>query len=136
MTLSLVVGIGIVCFLLLYFAFNLDSKHNLLKFILIFFSLGLLILIPKGTIDESNHCEVVLDTQTDINTTAGFISGASCEITFGDTGTFSMTEDTASEWYVYNRTAGFSTSGSKQWNVTCTALDEDDLILIDYVRIY
>lgn len=63
--LALIIGIGIICFLLLYLSFNLDKSHTLLKILLFFLFLGALNLIPKAIIDNYDTCELVLnETQT------------------------------------------------------------------------
>ena len=49
--LSLIVGIGIIIFLLFYFGNNLDSEHLLLKLLTIFFGLFGLLLIPNALIN-------------------------------------------------------------------------------------
>lgn len=69
--LELVAGVGILCFLVLFIAFNLDEEHYLLKLLCVFFFLGLMLLIPKATIDYSNHCDFVqLNSTVTGNTTA------------------------------------------------------------------
>lgn len=63
MSFQLVLGAGIISFLLFYFAKELDKKeHFALR--LIFFGLGLLMLIPlsKGIIDSGSVCENVLNS--------------------------------------------------------------------------
>ena len=65
----MIIGIGIASFLLLYFAFNLDKEHYLLKLLAAFFFLSILILIPKSLIDDKNFCEIVVSNTTYFNTT-------------------------------------------------------------------
>jgi len=76
MGIELIVGIGIVLFLLIYFAFAWDKKeHYLLQLLAAFFFIGLLILIPKSLIDDQDNCEIVIANETvvgnstDYNTT-------------------------------------------------------------------
>lgn len=59
MILGLVAAIGVLAFLFLYFAFNLDQEHFLLKFMLIFFFAFTIILLPNAVIN--NSC--VIDVQ-------------------------------------------------------------------------
>lgn len=60
--LSLVVGLGIVAFLFLYFAFNLDNDHFLLKLLLIFFFAFTILLIPHATIQDDCEMKMVNET--------------------------------------------------------------------------
>ncbi|MBD3253127.1 hypothetical protein GF386_05320 [Candidatus Pacearchaeota archaeon] len=62
---SLIVAVGIVCFLLLYFAFKLDNDHYVLKVFLIFFVMFLVILIPKTATDYQDNCDFVIKNTTD-----------------------------------------------------------------------
>lgn len=78
--LSLIIGIGIVCFLLLYFVFNLKEEHFLLQILGIFFFIFLLFLIPKATIDFNDSC------QQQINQTTRVYKDAT---NFTDTNTYS-----------------------------------------------
>lgn len=66
---ALVVGVGIVSFLLAYFTIHLDKEHFLLKLLTAFFFLTLLVLIPKGLIDENDYCDVVVSNTTYYNAT-------------------------------------------------------------------
>ena len=70
MELAMVFGIGLVCFLLIYLAFNLEKKHFLFQLILLFFAFSSLMLIPKGLIDIEDSCELKL------NYTESYINGA------------------------------------------------------------
>lgn len=136
MGLVLIVGIGIICFILLYLAFNIDQKHMLLKLLLIFFAFGLLILIPRGAIDEADNCQVVLTSKTTINTTAGFVSGADCLISFDDGTNGTMIEDSISKTYNFTKGSGFLVSGVRNWNVTCSAVDEDTITTQDTIAVF
>lgn len=62
--LALIVGIGIVCFILLYFAFNLEKQHIVLKLLLILTSMSLLILVPKAGLDYKDNCDIVVENST------------------------------------------------------------------------
>lgn len=64
MSLSLVIGIGILAFLFLYFAFQLNEQHFLLKLLLIFFFCFSIILIPKSIINDTCTIEVQNATVT------------------------------------------------------------------------
>ena len=64
MTLELIVGIGITAFLLIYFGFQWDKEHFLLKLMISFLFVGLLILLPKVIIDSPGNCEIVLNNKT------------------------------------------------------------------------
>jgi len=50
-TIAVIIGLTAITFLFLYFAFNLDDNHFLLKLVLIFFSLFTIILIPAALIN-------------------------------------------------------------------------------------
>jgi len=54
LTLPMILGLAFVTFIFLYFAFNLDKEHFLLKLLLIFFSLITLVLIPTTLISGVN----------------------------------------------------------------------------------
>jgi len=64
--LSLIIGIGIVCFLLLYFVFNIKEEHFLLQILGVFFFIFLLFLIPKAMLDFNNNCQLVLNYTKEI----------------------------------------------------------------------
>lgn len=64
MSLELIIGIGITAFLLIYFAFQWDKEHFLLKLLVSFLFLGLLILMPKAIIDNPDTCDIVLNNTT------------------------------------------------------------------------
>jgi hypothetical protein len=63
---ELIISIGIVCFLLMYLALNLDKEHFFLKFFLVGFIFALLFLIPKAVIDSQETCEIVLNNTEEI----------------------------------------------------------------------
>lgn len=57
-----VLGVGTVCFLILYFSNMLSDKHEHLKrYIALVFVITLL-LIPKVLMDDSAYCEIVLNS--------------------------------------------------------------------------
>lgn len=65
---STIIGVGVAAFLLFFFAFQIDEeKHFLLRLLVIFFALGLLIIIPKVLIDAQHICEVVVANSTDVS---------------------------------------------------------------------
>jgi len=68
--LDLVIGLGVVAFLLLYFSLNLDKDHFLLKLLLIFFFLITIMLIPKAAINDD--CSLVPVNQTENTTMANY----------------------------------------------------------------
>jgi len=72
MTLGIILAVGIISFLLLYLAFNLDKEHVYLKLLIIFVVVFMLILIPKQTLDFKDTCEVVVDNKTIINETTSY----------------------------------------------------------------
>lgn len=137
MGLILVTGVGIVCFVLLYVAFNIDrNEHLFLKSLFIFIALGLLLIIPKNAIDEAQNCQVVLDTITEVTTVAGFIPIGDCKLFFDDGTNATMTANIANETYEYTKPSGFLTTGVHQWNITCSGLDEDTLSLTESVAVF
>lgn len=73
MGIALVVGIGIVAFLLIYFAFSWDKKeHFLLQLFVSFLFVGLLLLVPKALIDDHNHCSIVVNNETVVASTTTY----------------------------------------------------------------
>tara|TARA_R100001530_G_scaffold132323_1_gene104674 strand:- start:1045 stop:1431 length:387 start_codon:yes stop_codon:yes gene_type:complete len=66
---GMIIGLGILCFLFLYFAFNLDTEHFLLKILCIFFFAFTSMLLPKVAID--NNC---INLVTSENVTGGNIT--------------------------------------------------------------
>lgn len=62
--LASIIGICIVAFGILYFTFLWDKKeHLILRLLGSFFFVGLLILVPKTALDNSENCEFVLTKQ-------------------------------------------------------------------------
>jgi hypothetical protein len=83
--LSLIIGIGIVCFLLLYFVFNLKEEHFILQLLGIFFFIFLLFLIPKTALDFNDDCALAIN-----QTTRTYIDSAN----FTDVNTYGTVCDT------------------------------------------
>lgn len=61
---SLIIGVGIIAFILAYMAFQLDQQHWPLKILLIFFTVYMLLLIPKTILDYPPNCSTVITNQT------------------------------------------------------------------------
>ena len=72
---ALVLALGIVGVYLLEIAFRLDSEHYFFKVIAIFFSLFVIILIPKAMLDTQQTCGIVTNssTVTDNTTTYTYV---------------------------------------------------------------
>lgn len=64
MLLELIIGIGITAFLLVYFGFQWDKEHFLLKLLISFIFIALLLLLPKAIIDNPDTCDIVLANKT------------------------------------------------------------------------
>lgn len=64
--LAAIIGIGILVFLLLYIAFNIQTKNEItleiIKFYIILFAVFFLILIPKVAVDASTECQILLNS--------------------------------------------------------------------------
>jgi nucleoside permease NupC len=66
---EIIIGIGIVAFLILYFSFNLDPEHWLLRLFGALFFIILLILLGKSVLDEQDYCStVIVNSTTDYTT--------------------------------------------------------------------
>lgn len=85
--LALVIGVGVIAFLLFYFAFNLDNEHFILKYLVIFLAIGLLFLVPKVIIDYPSSCDLVVSSEvaeqvtfnaTHTNTTTTYTYSTQC----------------------------------------------------------
>jgi len=63
---ALIIAIGVVCFLLLYFAFNLKEQHFLMQLMALFFFVFLMFLIPKAALDYEQNCAMVLNQTKEI----------------------------------------------------------------------
>lgn len=61
-----VLGIGITAIVLLFIAYQFDRKHIVMKILTAFFSIFLLLLVAKATIDGGSNCEIVLNKTTEI----------------------------------------------------------------------
>jgi len=61
-TLTLVIGAGIMSFIILYFAINQPDRHYLLKILGFFFVIYFLTFIPKAVTEEAyNNCTWVVN---------------------------------------------------------------------------
>lgn len=74
MTLSLIIGAGIISFILIFLATKLnEEEHFTIRLFFICFAIIFLIIIGKGTIDANQNCELLLNntyaTTTDGNVT-------------------------------------------------------------------
>ena len=68
-----------------------------------------------------------------INSTSGdHLSGADCNLT-DDDGSYIMTDNGV--FYNYTKSSGFTTSGTKNWNVTCNLTDYSTLLANDTIAI-
>lgn len=65
--LSIIVGIGIVSFMIIYFSTSIDESHRWMKLLSMFFGLALLILIPFSLLNVQTNCDVVVDNATLVN---------------------------------------------------------------------
>lgn len=89
--LSLIVAIGIICFLLLYFAFSLNEDANrdkgfaILKLILILFAVFMMVLIPKTTLDYKDNCDFVVTNQSEVANHTYFSYNYTCQTNAYDT---------------------------------------------------
>lgn len=54
MSLAAVIGLGIVLFAFLFWAFKLDQEHFLFKLLLLFFSCFIIVLIPSALLNGTN----------------------------------------------------------------------------------
>lgn len=83
---SLIIAIGIFCFLLLYFAFQLDKKeHFILIFLLICFFIITLPMIPKATLDFKDTCDFVVNSSTTVGDQTSYTYDYKCEETVHNT---------------------------------------------------
>lgn len=65
MSLSVVVGVGLVCFLMVYLMNSLDNeKHWVMKLLILFFVVSTMLLIPKASYDSTRQCDLVLANVT------------------------------------------------------------------------
>jgi len=76
-SLSLVLGLGIVAFLFLYFAFKLDEDHFLLKLFLIFFFLISILLMPNAIIND--NCQLMKANETILGNVTTFEYSSVCD---------------------------------------------------------
>jgi len=57
--LSIVTGIGLTAFLLLYLAFSLEKEHWVLKIMTVGMAIILMMLIPQATIEADKDCAIL-----------------------------------------------------------------------------
>jgi len=63
--LALVVGVGLVSFLMFFFAGQLEEQHGILKFLTIMFALALLLIVPSAVVNNED-CGFYLNYTADI----------------------------------------------------------------------
>lgn len=61
---SLILGVGIAAYILVYLAFKLDDQHSGLKLLNVGFAIILLVLIAKTTLDYDDNCDFVVANET------------------------------------------------------------------------
>lgn len=59
-----VLGIGLVCFLILYLSNSLNNDHEHLKRYIALVFIFTLLLIPKAMMDDRDYCEVIIANET------------------------------------------------------------------------
>lgn len=69
---TIIAGIGIVCYILVYIATKLEEKHAFLKFLFISFSLFTMLLIPKVSLDNKNYCSFEISNTTVLGDYVGY----------------------------------------------------------------
>lgn len=69
MSLELIVGLGTIAFLFLYFAFKLEDNHFIFKLLLIFFFCVSILVMPQAVIKENCQVEIANITVTGENST-------------------------------------------------------------------
>ena len=77
----LILGLGIVSFLLLYLAFQcLDQEHIFLRLIITFFVIYLLFMVSRATEGNTTQCQPILN-QTQTTTTYSYINASQINTT-------------------------------------------------------
>lgn len=80
--LTILIGITVFCFLLLYFAFKLtEPEHFGLRFILVAFFIIALPLIPKTALDDRQDCSYLINSTTVQGNTTKYTYNYQCEQT-------------------------------------------------------
>lgn len=74
MSLSLIIGAGVLSLLCLYFAFNVDETHFLLKFLFIFFALIFMFTLAVGVVQDTTQ-------ECSIETTSQLVNGSQTNFT-------------------------------------------------------
>ena len=67
--LAAIIGVVAVCFFLLYFGFQLDDEHSILRLVCIFFAIGMLFIIPRLSLESAQTCTPVVTNVTQYNDT-------------------------------------------------------------------
>ncbi len=70
---AFILGIGVLAFIMISIATSLAQKHVYLQLLLIFFSVYLMMFIPKFAFDEKDYCDIKVANIT----TAGNLSAYS-----------------------------------------------------------
>jgi hypothetical protein len=65
--LSVIVGVGMVCAIMIIFAFIVSDNHPILKMIVLIFCIILLIVIPHSLIESKVICDTVVANSTVVN---------------------------------------------------------------------
>lgn len=98
--LILIIGLGIVSFLMLYLSFNLDSKdkgQRALKTFSICFVIFLLVLVPKAVMDYKDTCEITVQNETTTANQTFYTYNQTCITNTHTTPTIFMTSYL---WYI------------------------------------
>lgn len=86
---TLLAGIGIVCFVLVYMFFKLredkEKQHGLLQILLLFLLLGGILLIGKSVYDNKDFCSWLPTNSTENGTTINYNYTYSCETNTNNT---------------------------------------------------
>lgn len=82
---ELIISLGIVSFLVMYLAFNLDKEHFFLKFFLVGFVFVFLFLMPKAVLDSQEVCELKINNTIVTNNQTDYTYGTYCYTASGDT---------------------------------------------------
>lgn len=98
-----ILGLGVGVFALLYIAFNLEDKHQVVKGFALFFALFTLVLIAKTSIDDTRTCDLVLINETDTMSATNITD----KIFQYDTICYDTTENTATPNIYFRLVLGF-----------------------------
>jgi len=75
---TLLLAIGLIIFILIWFAFKLEEEHTFLKIFCLIFAIFTLILIPKVAIDYSGDCVVMVANATTTGSTISYDYVSEC----------------------------------------------------------